>query len=56
MRTTRLKLTGILFLVAGIAFIASYLWNKQVSFLTLAVTFLILGSTFIGIYKRTPSA
>ncbi|MGB7620961.1 MAG: hypothetical protein WBN92_01300 [Terriglobia bacterium] len=56
MKTEQLKLSGILFLIAGVAFFAAYLFSKQVAFVGVGAAFIAIGSLYITKSKKTPPA
>ncbi|MBZ5551716.1 MAG: hypothetical protein LAO21_03270 [Acidobacteriia bacterium] len=54
MKPEQLKLSGILFLIAGVAFFAAYLFSKQVAFVGVGAAFFAIGSFFIAKSRNNP--
>jgi membrane-bound ClpP family serine protease len=48
MKTTSPSASGVLFILAGIAFIVAYLFSQQVAFIGVGVAFIGIGSAFIA--------
>ena len=51
-----MRLSGTLFLLAGVAFIASTLFSGQVAHIGVAVAFIVIGTVFINRSRQLPKA
>ncbi|MCA9730484.1 MAG: hypothetical protein H6634_08845 [Anaerolineales bacterium] len=54
MKVKNKKTGGVLFILAGVAFIIAYRLSDQVAFIGVGVAFMGIGASFIARHRKTP--